>query len=113
MAAITESPQQQIAVIEANALKISQVADGGYEATGEKGTVVLLRQLENNSTALADWQFKYRPVSRMDDMLSDWKQTKLQEMLVRYNPEVSVVCTFLYPDGTHTSYHFSKIDEEG
>jgi hypothetical protein len=109
---ILEPPEQQIAVIEANALKISQIGDQGYAATGEKGTVVLLRQLQNNSTELEDWQFKYRPVSRIEEMLTDWKQTKLQEMIIRYNPEVSVVCTFLYPNGSHTSYHFSKVSEE-
>jgi hypothetical protein len=106
-----ETPEQQVAVIEANALKICQMADQGYAATGEKGTVVLLRQIENNSTELEDWQFKYRPISTIDSMLSDWKQTKLQEMIIRYNPEVSVVCTFLYPDGHHTSYHFSKVED--
>ncbi len=112
MPEILETPEQQVAVIEANAPKICQLADSGYKATGEKGTVVLLRQLENNSTTLEDWQFKYRPVSTINDILSDWKQTKLQEMIICYNPEVSVVCTFLYPNGTHTSYHFSKISEE-
>lgn len=52
-----ETPEQQVAVIEANALKICQMADLGYRASGEKGTVVLLRQLENNSPELEDWQF--------------------------------------------------------
>ena len=111
MPEMLETPEQQVAVIEANAPKICQLGDSGYKATGEKGTIVLLRQLENNSTVLEDWQFKSRPVSTIDDILSDWKQTKLQEMIIRYNPEVSVVCTFLYPNGTHTSYHFSKVSE--
>jgi len=111
MAEILETPEQQVAVIEANVLKICELADSGYKVTGEKGTVVLLRQLDNNSTTLEDWQFKYRTVSTIDDILSDWKQTKLQEMIIRYNPEVSVVCTFLYPNGTHTSYHFSKVSD--
>ncbi|USR91715.1 hypothetical protein NEA10_03015 [Phormidium yuhuli AB48] len=109
---ILETPEQQVAVIEANALKIVEVADRGHQDSGEKGTVVLLRQLEENSSSLEDWQFKYRPMSRLDEMLSDWKQTKLQEMIIRYNPEVSVVCTFLYPNGAYSSYHFGKPDSE-
>jgi hypothetical protein len=112
MPEILETPEQQIAVIEANALKICQVGDRGYQDSGEKGTVVLLRQLENNSIDLEDWQFQYRPISRIDDMLSDWKQTKLQEMIIRYNPEVSVVCTFLYPNGVHSSYLFARVNSE-
>jgi hypothetical protein len=111
MSEILETPDQQVAVIEENALKICQVAEQGYAASGEKGTVVLLRQLENNSPQLADWQFKYRPISSIDTMLTDWKQTKLQDMIIRYNPDVSVICTFLYPNGTHASYHFSKVNE--
>ncbi|TVR07351.1 MAG: hypothetical protein EA395_13010 [Phormidium sp. GEM2.Bin31] len=109
---ILETPEQQIAVIEANVLKIAEVADRGHQDSGEKGTVVLLRQLEDNSPNLEDWQFKYRPISRLDDMLSDWKQGKLQEMIIRYNPEVSIVCTFLYPNGAHSSYHFGKPEPE-
>ncbi|TVP65073.1 MAG: hypothetical protein EA342_14960 [Leptolyngbya sp. LCM1.Bin17] len=112
MADILETPDQQIAVIEANVLKICQVGDRGYQELGEKGTVVLLRQLENPSTDLEDWQIKYRPISTIDHMLSDWKQTPLQDMIIRYNPEVSVVCTFLYPNGTHTSYHFGRISPD-
>ncbi|AMW29557.1 hypothetical protein [Arthrospira platensis] len=109
MADVLETPEQQIAVIEANAEKISEMSDRGYKNSGEKGTVVLLRQLENNSTELEEWQFQYRPMSSLDSMLSDWKQMKLQEMLIAYNPDVSVVCTFLYPNGTHSSYHFGKV----
>lgn len=107
-----ETPQEQLAVIEANALKICEVSDRGYADTGEKGTVLLLRQLEGNSAELEDWQFQYRPVSRLDDTLSDWKEMQLQDMIIRYNPDVSVVCTFLYPNGSHTSYHFGKVQAE-
>lgn len=109
MAEVLETTEKQIAVIEANADQISEIGDRGYKQSGEKGTVVLLRQLENNSTKLEEWQFQYRPMSSLDSMLSDWKQMKLQEMLISYNPDVSVVCTFLYPNGTHTSYHFGKV----
>lgn len=107
-----ETPEQQMAVLEANALKICQVCDQGYRESGEKGTVIVLRQLDNPSPALADWQVKYRPISRIDDILSDWKQTPLQDMIIRYNPDVSVVCTFLYPNGVHCSYHFGKVSSE-
>lgn len=89
MPAPMETPDQQIAALEANALKICQVCDQGYQAFGEKGTVIVLRQLENPSLALEDWQVKYRPLSRIDDILSDWKQTPLQDMIIRYNPDVS------------------------
>jgi hypothetical protein len=34
-------------------------------------------------------------------------------MIIRYNPDVSVVCTFLYPNGAHTSYHFGKVSPGG
>lgn len=108
---LLETPEQRIAVLEANAVKICQVCDRGYQLTGEKGTVVVLRQLENLTPDLEDWQLQYRPMSRLDDILSDWKQTPLQEMIIRYNPEVSVVCTFLYPNGTHSSYHFARVTE--
>ncbi|PPT06087.1 hypothetical protein CKA32_004148 [Geitlerinema sp. FC II] len=102
-----ETKEQQFAVIEANAPDIGACAYRGYSETGEKGTVVILRQLDNNSTELEDWQLQYRPMSRLDSMLSDWKDVGLQDMIVRYNPEVSVVCTFLYPNGAHASYHFA------
>lgn len=112
MPAPLETPDQQIAVLEANALKICQVCDRGYQELGEKGTAIVLRQLENPALELEDWQVKYRPISRIDDILSDWKQTPLQDMIIRYNPDVSVVCTFLYPNGAHTSYHFGKVSPE-
>ena len=113
MPAPMETPDQQIAVLEANALKICQVCDQGYQTLGEKGTVIVLRQLENPALELEDWQVKYRPLSRIDDILSDWKQTPLQDMIIRYNPDVSVVCTFLYPNGAHISYHFGKVSPGG
>lgn len=108
---VIETPDQQLAVIEANAVEICTTSDRGYAETGEKGTVLVLRQLEDNSPDLEDWQLQYRPVSRLDDTLSDWKTTKLQDMVIRYNPDMSVVCTFLYPDGKHASYHFGKVGE--
>ena len=36
MAEILETPEQQVAVIEANVLKICELADSGYKVTGEK-----------------------------------------------------------------------------
>lgn len=102
-----ESQEEQFAVIEANADRIGAIAYEGYKQLGEKGTVVILRQLEDNTTALDDWQIKFRPMSQIENMISDWKQAGLQEMVIRYNPEVSVICTFLYPSGVHSSYHFS------
>ncbi|MEM9452346.1 MAG: hypothetical protein AAGA75_28020 [Cyanobacteria bacterium P01_E01_bin.6] len=102
-----ESNETQFAVIEANAERIGAIAHGGYQTLGEKGTVVILRQLDNPSPILEDWQIKFRPMSQIEAILSDWKQVGLQNMLIRYNPDVSVVCTFLYPNGAHTSYHFS------
>ncbi len=107
MAEPLEGKEQQLAIIEANADRFGAIAYRGYQETGEKGTVVILRQLENNGTALEGWQVKYKPMSQIDTMLSDWKQAGLQEMIIKYNPEVSVVCTFLYPNGAHTSYHFA------
>lgn len=107
MNAPLESKEEQFAVIEANAEQIGAIAYQGYKALGEKGTVVIFRQLENDNPSLEEWQIKFRPMSQIEAMLSDWKQAGLQDMLVRYNPEVSVVCTFLYPNGAHTSYHFA------
>ncbi len=102
-----EPKEVQLAVIEANAEQIGAIARGGYQTLGEKGTVIVFRQLENEGTDLEDWQLKFRPMSQIEATLSDWKQSGLQDMLIRYNPDVSVVCTFLYPNGAHTSYHFS------
>jgi len=68
---------------------------------------VLLRQFENETPTLEDWQIKYKPISMLGETISDWKESGLQELIIKYNPDTSVICTFLYPDGTHTSYHFS------
>ncbi|NEQ95502.1 MAG: hypothetical protein F6K30_02005 [Cyanothece sp. SIO2G6] len=106
MAIPLESKDEQFAVIEANAKQIGAIAHSGYATTHEKGTVVIFRQLENNSNVLEDWQIKYRPITQIETLISDWKSVGLQDMLIRYNPEVSVVCTFLYPNGAHASYHF-------
>ncbi|MDR9404600.1 MAG: hypothetical protein RI580_14300 [Halothece sp. Uz-M2-17] len=106
MAEQLESQQQQLAIIEANADYLGAVAYKRYCEFQEKGTLVLLRQLENEGTTLEDWQLMYKPISLIPLMLSDWKEAGIQEMIVKYNPEVSVVCTFLYPNGTHTSYLF-------
>ncbi|MBP0000800.1 MAG: hypothetical protein J7641_17690 [Cyanobacteria bacterium SID2] len=106
-----ENQEQQLTVIEANAPRIGATAYRGYSEMGQKGTVVILRQLENNSTELEDWQLQYRSMNRLDSMISDWKEVGLQDMIIRYNPEVSVVCTFLYPNGAHTSYHFAPEPE--
>ncbi len=107
MSAPLESKDEQFAVIEANADRIGAIAYNGYMQMGEKGTVVILRQLDSNTTTLEDWQIKFRPMSQVENMLSDWKHVGLQDMLIRYNPEVSVICTFLYPSGVHASYHFA------
>ena len=102
-----ESKEEQIQVIEANADKFTAVAKQGYQEFGEKGTLVILRQLENNSTNLEDWQIVYKPITLLSAMISDWKEAGLQELIVKYNPETSAICTFLYPNGVHTSYFFS------
>ena len=102
-----ESSPQQIKVIEANTEKIATIAKDGYRIFQEKGTIILLRQLKNENLLLEDWQVKYKPASMLANTISDWKESGLQELIIRYNPEVSVICTFLYPDGSHTSYHFS------
>ncbi len=106
MAEQLESKQDQLAVIEANADYLGAIAYKGYCQFKEKGTLILLRQLENEGTSLEDWQLMYKPMSLIPLMLSDWKEAGLQEMIVKYNPEVSVICTFLYPNGNHTSYLF-------
>ena len=106
MAEPLESQQQQLAVIEANANYLGAVAYKGYCEFGEKGALIVLRQLESSGTELEDWQLIYKPVGLVPSMVSDWKESGLQEMLVKYNPDVSVVCTFLYPNGAHSSYHF-------
>ncbi|MEM9214288.1 MAG: hypothetical protein AAGD25_08060 [Cyanobacteria bacterium P01_F01_bin.150] len=107
MAIPLESKDKQFAVIEANAERIGAIARSGYDTNNEKGTVVIFRQQENNTNELEDWQIKYRPISQIEALISDWRNVGLQDMLIRYNPEVSVVCTFLYPNGAHTSYHFA------
>lgn len=102
-----ELPTEQIKVLEANAEKIATVAQDGYRIFQEKGTIVLLRQFENENLLLEDWQVKYKPVSMLANTISDYQESGLQDLLIKYNPEISVICTFLYPDGSHTSYHFS------
>ena len=102
-----ESNEQQLAVIEANADYFGAVAYRGYQTFQEKGTLIILRQLENDGAVLQDWQVKFKPMGLISNLLSDWKESGLQELIIRYNPEVSVVCTFLYPNGAHTSYHFA------
>ena len=102
-----ELPAAQIKVIEVNGAKIAGVARDGYRIFDEKGTIVLLRQFENETPTLEDWQIKYKPISMLGETISDWKESGLQELIIKYNPDTSVICTFLYPDGTHTSYHFS------
>lgn len=110
MTAPLESKEEQIQVIEANADKFTAVAKRGYTEFQEKGTLVILRQLENNSTNLEDWQIVYKPISLLHFMISDWKEVGLQELIIKYNPETSAICTFLYPSGVHTSYFFSIED---
>ena len=102
-----ETKEDQIKVIEANSERIIAIAKRGYTEFVEKGTVVLLRQLEENTDKLEDWQIKFKPMSLLPNTISDWKEAGLQDLIIKYNPEVSVICTFLYPNGAHTSYHFS------
>ena len=102
-----EAREEQIETIEANAERIIAVAKRGYKDSLEKGTVVILKQLANNSSNLEDWQIVYKPMSLLPNVVSDWKEAGLQDLIIKYNPEVSVICTFLYPNGAHTSYHFS------
>ena len=102
-----ESKEQQINVIEANADYFGAIAYKGYKEAKEKGTLVILRQLEQNLTTLEDWQLKFKTMSTIPLTISDWKEAGLQELLIKYNPEVSVICTFLYPNGAHASYHFT------
>lgn len=102
-----ETREEQIETIEANAEKVVAIAKRGYKDFAEKGSVVILKQLENNSATLEDWQIVYKPMSLLPNVVSDWKEAGLQELIIKYNPEVSVICTFLYPNGSHTSYHFS------
>lgn len=102
-----ESAQEQVQAIESNAEAIALAAYRGFIQFGEKGTVVLLRQNTNDAPELATWQIRYQPLSKIENMLSDWRESGLQDMLVRYNPITSVVCTFLYPNGQHSSFHFA------
>ena len=102
-----EAREEQIETIEANAERIIAIAKKGYQDFGEKGTVVILKQLTNNSSNVEDWQIVYKPMSLLPNVVSDWKEAGLQDLIIKYNPEVSVICTFLYPNGAHTSYHFS------
>jgi hypothetical protein len=102
-----ESKTEQIKVIEVNADKIIEIARQGYRIFNEKGTIVILRQFTNETPDLEEWQIKYKPLSILSNTISDWKESGLQDLLIKYNPEVSVICTFLYPDGAHSSYHFS------
>lgn len=107
MAIPLESREEQLAVIEANATQFSVIAYQGYQEFREKGTLILFRQLTDNSTVLEDWQIKFKPMSLIPKIVSDWKEAGLQDLIIKYNPDVSVICTFLYPNGAHTSYHFS------
>jgi len=107
MSISVELPTEQVKVIEANGAKIAEIARDGYRVFAEKGTIVLLRQLVNENPILEDWQIKYKPITMLENTISDWKESGLQELIIKYNPETSVICTFLYPDGSHTSYHFS------
>ena len=111
MPAPLESKAEQIQVIEANAEKFAAVAIRGYTEFQEKGVLIILRQLENNSTQLEDWQIVYKPISLLANMISDWKESGLQDLIIKYNPDVSAICTFLYPNGTHSSYHFSIVED--
>ena len=107
MSAPLESKAEQIKVIEVNADKIVDVARQGSRIFQEKGTIVILRQLNNETPVLEDWQIKFKPISLIENTISDWRESGLQDLIIKYNPEVSVICTFLYPDGAHSSYHFS------
>jgi hypothetical protein len=102
-----ESREDQLQAIEHNAELLGKLAYQGYKNFEEKGTLIILRQLEKNSTTLEDWQLKYRTLGQLSSMVSDWKESGLQELIIKYNPETSVICTFLYPNGAHISYHFS------
>ncbi|MEL6928891.1 MAG: hypothetical protein AAFO95_09670 [Cyanobacteria bacterium J06600_6] len=103
-----ESPAEQIKVIEANADKIAGVARDGYRIFDEKGTIVISRQFENENLLLEDWQIKYKPMTMLENTISDWRESGLQQLIIKHNPETSVICTFLYPDGAHNSYHFGR-----
>ena len=102
-----ESKELQVQALEANSTQIIAIAQKGYADFKEKGTVVVLRQSEDNNSSLEGWQINYKPMSLIPNMISDWKEAGLQDLIIRYNPDVSVICTFLYPNGAHTSYHFS------
>lgn len=102
-----ETKETQIKIIEENSDRIIAQAQKGYTEFREKGTVILLRQLEENTINLENWQITYKPMSLLSNMISDWKESGLQDLIIKYNPDVSVICTFLYPNGAHTSYHFS------
>ncbi|GAB4543435.1 MAG: hypothetical protein Tsb0014_37010 [Pleurocapsa sp.] len=106
-----ESKTEQIKVIEVNADKIIEIARQGYRIFNEKGTIVILRQFNNETPELEEWQIKYKPLSILANTISDWQESGLQNLLIKYNPEVSVICTFLYPDGAHSSYHFSIAED--
>ncbi len=101
-----ESKAEQLAVIQENAEKITTNASEWAKQIAEKATVIILRKLEENSTVLADWQVKFKPISQIPSIITDWQQMGLEKLINNYNPEVAVVCTFLYPNGSHTSYHF-------
>lgn len=111
MSAPLESKAEQIKVIEVNADQIIEIACQGYRIFNEKGTTVILRQFNNKTPKLEDWQIKYKPISILANTISDWKESGLQDLLIKYNPEISVICTFLYPDGSHSSYHFAIADD--
>lgn len=102
-----ETKEVQIKIIEANSEQIIALAHKGYTEFSEKGTIILLRQLKENKIDLENWQITYKPMSLVSNMISDWKESGLQDLIIKYNPDISVICTFLYPNGAHTSYHFS------
>ncbi|MGK7921641.1 MAG: hypothetical protein AB4080_16715 [Trichodesmium sp.] len=67
-----ESKSEQLAVIQENAEKITITASEGYKQIAEKGTVIIFRQLEGNITVLADWQVKFKPISQILSIITNW-----------------------------------------
>ena len=64
-----ETREEQIEAIEANAERIIAISKRGYQEFAEKGTVVILKQLDNNSSNLEDWQIVYKPMSLLTNAL--------------------------------------------
>lgn len=102
-----ETKEEQIQLLNKNSDRIVATAKKGYSDFQEKGIVIILRQLDNKDSELENWQLIYKPMNLISNVISDWKEAGLQELVIKHNPHVSLVCTFLYPNGTHTSYHFS------